>query len=160
MGRSHRYFLSLGSNIDPEANLAHAIEQLRAHGEIEAVSGVWESRAVGASGPNFLNLCLSIIAPLETDEFKIKVARDIETRMGRVRDGDRSAPRAIDIDILMADGTPLNIERWSHPFVIMPLAELLPDFVHPTRHRPLSALVKETRAETWIVPRAKRPPAT
>jgi 2-amino-4-hydroxy-6-hydroxymethyldihydropteridine diphosphokinase len=154
MAPSHRYFLSLGSNVQPEENLARAIRHLREHGKVEAISSIWESQAVGSSGPNFLNLCLSIVSPLEHSQFKESVARDVESRMGRQRGSDRSAPRTIDIDVLMVDDAPVNPERWRHPFVIMPLAELLPHFPHPIDHEPLSQVAQKRRAETWIVPRA------
>ena len=98
MDPSHRYFLSLGSNIQPDENLTRAITRLREHGKIDAVSSVWESEPIGSTGPNFLNLCLSIRSPLEPDEFRALVTRNIEAQMGRVRGSDRSAPRTIDPD--------------------------------------------------------------
>jgi 2-amino-4-hydroxy-6-hydroxymethyldihydropteridine diphosphokinase len=159
MPLSHRYVLSLGSNIEPETNLARAIAHLREHGTVDAVSAIWESRPVGASGANFLNLCLSMVAAVEHQQFKDSIARRIEAQMGRQRGTDRSAPRTIDIDVLMVDDTPVNLEWWRHSFVIMPLAELLPQFVHPIDHQPLSRVAQKTRAETWIVPRAKDSPA-
>lgn len=159
MDPSHRYFLSLGSNIQPDENLTRAITRLREHGKIDAVSSVWESEPIGSTGPNFLNLCLSIRSPLEPDEFRALVTRNIEAQMGRVRGSDRSAPRTIDIDILMVDESPLNLERWRQAFVVTPLAELLPQFIHPLQHEPLIKLAEKMRAETWIVPRAKAPRA-
>ena len=43
-----------------------------------------------------------------------------------------------------------------HAFVVMPMAELLPDFPHPTDHRPLAMLASDIRARTWIVLRPEK----
>jgi 2-amino-4-hydroxy-6-hydroxymethyldihydropteridine diphosphokinase len=147
--------LSLGSNIDPETNLARAVEHLGAHGAVEAVSSVWESHAIGSVGPNFLNACVSFLGAMGHAELKREITTAIEDKMGRVRGRDRLAPRTIDIDILMADSRPVNLPLWSHAFVLLPLAELLPDFSHPAYHRPLLDLGQEIQARTWIVRRAE-----
>lgn len=49
----HEAYLNLGSNIQPEDHFRKAIELLGKSGRVKAVSTVWESRAVGAQGPNF-----------------------------------------------------------------------------------------------------------
>jgi 2-amino-4-hydroxy-6-hydroxymethyldihydropteridine diphosphokinase len=156
MRQPHKYYLSLGSNIQPEANLARAIEHLRENGAVEATSSIWESHALGSVGPNFQNACVSFRVPIGVAGLKQEITRAIEARMGRVRTQNRLAPRTIDIDILMADDQPLNLQLWNHAFVVLPMAELLPDFPHPTDHRPLAELAKEIRAQTWIVPRPEK----
>ena len=154
MGTSHRYFLSLGSNISPESNLTEAIRGLQGHGRVGQISGVWESHAIGSPGPNFLNICVEFRTPLTSDQLKRDVANRIETQMGRIRSADSSAPRPIDIDILMVDEQPLNIERWSHPFVLLPLAELLPQYRHPTEGVPLSTAAQNAEDRIWIIRRS------
>jgi 2-amino-4-hydroxy-6-hydroxymethyldihydropteridine diphosphokinase len=153
MSTSHRYVLSLGSNIRPEFNLGEAIRRLQNHGRVGEISGIWESHAIGAAGPNFLNLCVEFLARPAVEELKREVANRIEGEMGRVRSADASAPRTIDIDILMVDGEPLNVDRWNHPFVLLPLSELLPEFPHPTKGVPLSVAAKEAEDRVWIVRR-------
>jgi 2-amino-4-hydroxy-6-hydroxymethyldihydropteridine diphosphokinase len=155
MRPTHKYYLSLGSNIQPETNLAQAIELLRAHGEVEAVSSIWESHAIGSVGPNFLNACVSFMGSTGHAELKRDITAAIEDKMGRVRTRDRLAPRTIDIDILMEDGRPVNLQLWRHAFVVLPMAELLPDFSHPAYHRRLLELAPEIQARTWIVRRAE-----
>jgi 2-amino-4-hydroxy-6-hydroxymethyldihydropteridine diphosphokinase len=153
MGKSHRYFLSLGSNISPESNLEEALRRLRFHGTVGKVSGLWESHAIGSPGPNFLNICVEYSATLSADELKRGIANRIEADMGRERSSDLSAPRTIDIDILMVDDKPMNLERWNHPFVLLPLAELLPEYIHPTEGLPLSAAARKAGDRIWIVRR-------
>ena len=89
----------------------------------------------------------------DAEELKQQVLLAIETRLGRVRTGDQNAPRTIDIDILAVDGQPVHPERWDYPFVVVPLAELMPDFVHPLGGIPLAEAAARAQRETWIVQR-------
>ncbi len=154
MSRRHEFYLGLGSNIEPDVNLKLGISRLRESGEILAFSSVWESGAVGSSGPNFLNLCIQYVAGVEEVELKQEVLLPIETALGRVRTGDKNAPRTLDIDILLADGRPINPARWAYPFVLVPLAELLPTYVHPMSGIALAEAARAAEAKTWIVRRA------
>ncbi len=153
MSELHEFYLGLGSNIEPEANLRLAIGRLKEHGEILALSSVWESRAVGSEGPNFLNLCAHFAAEEREEGLKSSVLRPIEASMGRLRTGDKNAPRTIDIDILVVDGKAVNPNRWSNAFVIVPLAELLPDFEHPLDGKRMAQAATAAREQTWIVRR-------
>ncbi len=153
MSRRHDFYLGLGSNIEPEINLRRGIARLREFGEILAFSDVWESAAVGFPGPNFLNLCIRYEAAYDAQELKSNVLLPIESGLGRVRTGDKNAPRTLDIDILAVDGAPVSPERWDYPFVVVPLAELLPELPHPQGGRTLGQAARKARDETWIVRR-------
>lgn len=153
MTELHRVYLSLGSNIEAEKNLPKAMELLRKAGRIEMVSSIWESESVGFDGPNFLNLCLLLLSPLQPHEFKENVIRPIEAELGRVRYADKNAPRTIDIDIVLFDDTPLNTEFWDYAFVAVPLAELVPEFVHPLRGEKLIRVAEQAQGQVWIAKR-------
>jgi len=155
MSKPHRFYLSLGSNIRPASNLAEAIHQLRTHGTFREISSVWESRAVGSSGPNYLNLCVSFVITLGVKDLKARILRPVEATLGRVRSGDKNAPRTIDIDPLMIDDRPLSLRRWANAFVVLPMAELWPELIHPVTHKPLSEVARETQGATWIMRRPK-----
>jgi 2-amino-4-hydroxy-6-hydroxymethyldihydropteridine diphosphokinase len=148
MSELHRAYLSLGSNIGAEVNLPKAVELLQGVGEIEAVSSVWESESVGFDGPNFLNACVLFLTPLGSVEFKEQIIRPIEAELGRVRSDEKNAPRTIDIDIVLYDENPLNTDFWEYAFVIVPLAELIPDFPHPASGEALARSVKQV--SVWI----------
>jgi 2-amino-4-hydroxy-6-hydroxymethyldihydropteridine diphosphokinase len=150
MSNLHRAWLSLGSNIEAEVNLPKAVQLLRKAGSVEAVSSVWESESVGFDGPNFLNACVLFRTPLEPVEFKEKVIRPIEAKLGRVRSAEKNAPRTIDIDIELYDETPLNADFWEYAFVIVPLAELLPDFTHPARGETLARVAGQVKRQVWM----------
>lgn len=148
MSDLHRAYLSLGSNIRAEGNLPKAVELLRGVGEIEAVSSVWESESVGFDGPNFLNACVLFLTPLGPVEFKEQIIRPIEADLGRVRSDEKNAPRTIDIDIVLYDEKPLNTDFWEYAFVIVPLAELIPDFPHPASGEALARSARQV--SVWI----------
>jgi 2-amino-4-hydroxy-6-hydroxymethyldihydropteridine diphosphokinase len=153
MNEQHAFYLSIGSNIHPESNLPKAIQRLRDFGQIPAISNAWESHAEGSKGPNYLNAALLLMTITQMENLKPMVIRPIEADLGRVRSGDKNAPRTIDIDIMIADSEPLNANRWAYPFVIVTMSELLPDFTHPLSHKRLAEAAAEVRAKTWIAQR-------
>ncbi len=48
---------------------------------------------------------------------------------------------------------PLNLDRWNNAFVVLPMAELVPELIHPTQHQMLSMVAERMSAQTWIVKR-------
>jgi 2-amino-4-hydroxy-6-hydroxymethyldihydropteridine diphosphokinase len=153
MNDLHRYYLSIGSNIGPQTNLPKAVDLLARYGEIQAVSNAWQSHPIGASGPDFMNACVLLSTQLDPQELKGKIISFIETSLGRIRSVDKNAPRPIDIDIIMVDDRPLNLDRWDNAFVVLPMAELAPGLIHPTKHQMLSLVAERTSVQTWIVKR-------
>jgi 2-amino-4-hydroxy-6-hydroxymethyldihydropteridine diphosphokinase len=153
MNDLHRAYLSIGSNIEPETHLPKAIQLLREVGQVMDVSSIWETEAVGSDGPNFLNVCVLFLTPLQPIDLKEQVIRPIEARLGRVRSVDKNAPRTIDLDIVLFDEQPLKMKFWDYAFVVVPLAELLPDFQHPVRREKLSRVSAQLQSQVWIVPR-------
>ena len=131
MSDLHQAVLSLGSNIQPETNLVRAIELLQNYGRLEKISNAWESESIGAEGPNFLNACVLLVTPLEQRELKVQALLPIETALGRKRSADKFAPRTIDIDIVLFDGNSVNDKYWEQAFVVVPLAEIYPEYQSP-----------------------------
>lgn len=150
MSDLHHVYLNLGSNIEPEINIPNAIILLSEVGETIEVSSVWETESVGYAGPNFLNVCVLLTTPLEPEEIKKKIIRPIEARLGRIRSLNTNAPRPIDIDIVLFDGTAHNTQTWNEAFVIMPLAELQPDFLHAFSGEKLSAFAEQLNVNVWM----------
>ncbi|MGC8855896.1 MAG: 2-amino-4-hydroxy-6-hydroxymethyldihydropteridine diphosphokinase [Anaerolineae bacterium] len=151
MGEQHQAYLSLGSNIRPAFYLPRAIEMLKQYGQVTAVSSVWETLPVGSDGPNFLNACVCFVGKYSTPvELKEKVIRPIEATLGRVRGANKYAPRTIDLDIVLFDSEPINIPFWEYAFIVVPLAELLPETAHPTRTSTLREVAQQMQIETWM----------
>jgi len=140
----------LGSNEgDREHLLQGAVEHIgRLAGKPEAISSIYETEAWGNTNQApFLNQAVVIQTALQAPDL-LAALLSIEDALGRKR-GTRWAPRTIDIDILfygdhiIQDFT-LKIphpEIASRRFVLEPLAELLPSFVHPVHHMDMKTLL-------------------
>jgi len=133
-----RIWISIGSNIDADANVRTAIADLRSALGEALLSPVYRTRAVGFDGPPFLNL----VAGFDTHLGPRAVLRtldDIEHRLGRVRGPDRFDSRTIDLDLLTYGDQVLSIDGQELPrdeileyaFVLKPLADVSPDERHP-----------------------------
>lgn len=135
-------YLGIGSNIEPEENLRFAIRELRRRfGELD-LSPVYESRPLGFDGEDFFNMVVRLQTEL-TPADVIDQLEEIHAIAGRVRDSSRYISRVLDIDLLLYDGLVVNEGRLHIPrsdvldysFVLRPLAELAPEFVHPVTGR-------------------------
>ena len=136
-------YLSLGSNIgDRAANLREAIGRLSSLGTVVAVSPNYETEPVEfADQPWFLN-CAVKLTTERTARKLLDGILDTERGMGRVRLQPKG-PRIIDIDILLFNSQVLDLEGLTvpHPglherkFVLMPLADIAPDALHPVLRR-------------------------
>ncbi|MFN3996918.1 2-amino-4-hydroxy-6-hydroxymethyldihydropteridine diphosphokinase [Algoriphagus sp.] len=154
--------LSLGGNKgDREKLLFRAIEGLNDHFQLLKVSKIYETSAWGgvAKG-DFLNQ-IAIISTESGPEDVLEIIREIELDLGRTREepwGDRT----MDIDILYFGESVIYTELLiiPHPFiderkfVLVPMAELIPDKVHPiTGKNSLEMLAKcedQSEVEVWV----------
>jgi 2-amino-4-hydroxy-6-hydroxymethyldihydropteridine diphosphokinase len=127
MVSEHQACLLLGSNIRPEHNLPLAIEQLQNHLTILRISRVWETAPVGSAGPNYLNAAILAGTPLDQTNLKLEILTPVEAGMGRVRSADKNAPRPIDLDIILFDGSILDSTLWQFAHRAVPVADVLPD---------------------------------
>ncbi len=135
----HNMYLSMGSNIEPESNLRGRVDLLRQYGEVEAVSGMWESHAVGLGRAELPERVRAAHDQYRTGETEGTAGhRSHRVGAGPDRTEDKNASAAIDMDIMMVDGQAFNLDRWDNAFVLLPFAELLPDGQHPVRHETLA----------------------
>ncbi|MDT4761783.1 2-amino-4-hydroxy-6-hydroxymethyldihydropteridine diphosphokinase [Sphaerochaeta sp. PS] len=124
----HGICLLLGSNIEPEDNLPRAIVLLQKHLCLIQTSSVWESRAVGSDGPNFLNAAVLATTSLDADTLRLHLLRPLEAQLGRVRTSDKNAPRTLDIDLIIYDQKLLDPSLWKYAHLALPVSELLPTY--------------------------------
>jgi 2-amino-4-hydroxy-6-hydroxymethyldihydropteridine diphosphokinase len=146
----HQVHLSLGSNIEPETYLPRALELLKAHGTIFQSSTVWETEPVGSDGPNYLNACILFSTPLNVEELRDQVIHPIEARLGRHRTDDKFAPRTIDIDIVLFDDQSCDDRYWDLAYVVIPLAEIYPDFKNPLTGEKVRETAARLRPGVWM----------
>lgn len=138
----HTVYLSLGSNVgDRAAQIADAIDRLRAVGQVVAASSLYETSPVeNTNQPWFLNAVVQLETVLDPERL-MGLLLGIERAMGRERTTPKG-PRTIDLDILLYDDREVHTATVDvpHPalhhrrFVLTPLAELAPNIKHPTLH--------------------------
>ena len=123
-----KFYLSLGSNINAEANIILAIEKLQKILDNSEYSSVHQTKAEGFEGDDFLNLVVAGESSLSFERLNKKL-KEIEDESGRNRDAPKFSARTLDIDIvLQVDDEEIifesdEVSRYS--FVSEPLKELL-----------------------------------
>jgi 2-amino-4-hydroxy-6-hydroxymethyldihydropteridine diphosphokinase len=137
--------IALGSNLesrfgDREANLREAVRRIEGLGEVRAVSSFFDTEPVGyREQPRFLNAAMLLETKLGPQEL-MRELLGVERAMGREREGAvLKGPRVIDLDLLLYGDWVLWAEDLilPHPrmeerrFVLEPLAEIAPEWVHP-----------------------------
>ena len=135
---------------DREANLKTALERLQPIVNCSAVSDIFETEPVGVVEQDwFLNMVLQGTTPRDAFELLAELQR-IEDTMGRKRLIDKG-PRIIDLDILLYSSTILRTESLTvpHPelhrraFVLMPLAQVAADWMHPVLGETIQELLQK-----------------
>jgi 2-amino-4-hydroxy-6-hydroxymethyldihydropteridine diphosphokinase len=143
-------YLGLGSNISPVKNLVNGLAFLRQYVDVQRCSSVWETAPVPAIGPNYLNAAVLIQTNLTPGLLKTIILRRIEVQLGRVRMSNKNAPRTIDMDILIYDGQLMDLKVWTHAFLAVPLAELLPDSTNPASGETLRQVADRLAKDTLV----------
>lgn len=152
MAATGQVFLLLGSNLgDRPQVLASAREAIATQaGYIVRQSAIYETEPWGITDqPAFLNQVLEITTSLLPEDL-LRIILNIEHDLGRVR-YERWGARVIDIDMLYFGQTVLDSARLTlpHPriqdrrFVLAPLAEIAPDFLHPLLQKTSSDLLQD-----------------
>ncbi len=148
----HNSAIALGSNIgDSLAILSAAVTTLHKIPGItpNSKSSWYQTKAVGPPQPDYLNGCVSVYVDAEPLKL-LNILLEIENQFGRERK-ERWGARTLDLDLLLYDDLILHSPSLEipHPrmtqraFVLVPLAEIAPDWVEPVSGRAIKELVKE-----------------
>src|SRR5438045_4827250 len=163
----HRVYIGIGSNLgDRKANTQEAVDRVSKLPGTRVVrtSSLYESEPLGDAKTWFVNSVIELETEFAPDEL-LKRLKAIEKAMGRKRvKGKRWGSRVIDLDILLCDQEIVEKRNLKipHPemhkrrFVLLPLAELAPQVVHPHLGQSVSALLATVRDEKRVtsLPRA------
>jgi 2-amino-4-hydroxy-6-hydroxymethyldihydropteridine diphosphokinase len=133
-------YVAAGSNVDPERHLRIAAKEIARVFPGARFSGAYRNAAVGFEGEDFINFVVGFSTELPVEAVVAELQR-IEGLCGRTRDAPKWAPRSMDLDILVfgdrvCDLPGLVLPRpdlLKRPYMLGPMAELAPDFLHPTR---------------------------
>ncbi|MBN2348611.1 MAG: 2-amino-4-hydroxy-6-hydroxymethyldihydropteridine diphosphokinase [Bacteroidales bacterium] len=156
----HEIIILLGSNA---GNRLHIFDQTKTFlerllGPVINSSAIYETEPWGFDADEtFLNQVVifhSEIKPLEV----LTGILEIENRFGRQRHGNTYEPRTLDIDILFVGNTTLKSKMLTipHPklqmrkFTLVPLAEIIPEFIHPVLKKSVGQLLSECADTGWV----------
>lgn len=138
-------YIGLGSNLQhPAQQLRGALQALSQTTGLEMLvqSSIYRSAPLtlleSPAQPDYCNAVCAVRTAL-APQVVLEVLLDIERAAGRIRDGQRWAPRILDLDLLHVDGVALSTPQLTlpHPgiaarnFVLVPLAEIAPALVIP-----------------------------
>ena len=160
--KAARAFLGVGSNLHPEENIRSALRLLADTPAlmILGISTFYRTPPLPAPGapqssveddPDFLNGVLEIRTTFSPEEVEALLT-ETEDALGRVRSGDKYAPRTIDLDLLLylpenedepgdtgqePGRTSAHPDIRTRPWVAWPLWELAPELLLPPDDTPL-----------------------
>jgi 2-amino-4-hydroxy-6-hydroxymethyldihydropteridine diphosphokinase len=148
----HNVILLLGSNILPEKNIPRALGLIAERLPIQAQSRIWETKAVGSRGPNFLNVAVQVATNLDAAGVKEAISRPIENQLGRIRSADKFMPRTMDIDVIVFDDQILDENLWKKAFPAIPVSELAPELTCPANGKSLKEIAAELKSSALAEP--------
>lgn len=148
----HQAAIALGSNLGSSlATLDRTINILSETPGIHLVnhSSWYRTKPLGPPQPDYLNGCALLNVELSPQKLLVTLL-EIEQQFGRVR-RERWGPRILDLDLILFDDLVLHLPNLTipHPqmqvraFVLVPLAEIAPNWVEPVSDKTIIQLLKE-----------------
>ncbi|MEC9205748.1 MAG: 2-amino-4-hydroxy-6-hydroxymethyldihydropteridine diphosphokinase [Pseudomonadota bacterium] len=154
----HKVFVGIGSNINKKENIRSCIKIIEEEFEDFNISPIYQTQSMGFKGPDFYNCVCSFLTTKDVYELKDHLSK-IELDHGRHFKETKFSSRTLDIDILYFDDLVLNNEQVQIPrkeilefdFVLLPLCDLDPDFVHPELGKKHKNIIKDIDIKKLIL---------
>ena len=151
LAKGKRIAIALGSNLGDSRTILDNATQILAQTigiTLKAQSSWYQTAPVGPPQPDYLNGCALLEVQLTPQEL-LETLLKIEVQFGRVRQ-ERWGPRTLDLDLLLFDDLILETPslQLPHPrmieraFVLVPLAEIAPNWVEPVSGKAIAQLVQ------------------
>ena len=151
--------LSLGSNLGNRyAYLLRAIQKIEKYFNSKSVvAHFYETPPWGNENQSrFINTAIYLHTDISIDQC-LKKVQTIEEEMGRLKT-EKWGPRIIDIDILFYEYDVLETDIITVPhqhlhqraFVLKPLQDILPNFIHPLKNKTIIQLIKDIDDNTLL----------
>ena len=160
-------FIAYGSNlvsgpVTASQAFGEVVKNLQRRGLIvNNISRLWSSKAwPDPDEPPYINAVLQVQTELEPADLLL-LLHDVEREAGRIRDGRLNAPRVLDLDLIAYGDIVLNDKNGlvlPHPraaersFVMGPMTDVAPHWVHPVFHETAAALFKMCTVGTDAYP--------
>ncbi|WP_293329659.1 2-amino-4-hydroxy-6-hydroxymethyldihydropteridine diphosphokinase [Microcoleus sp. CAWBG58] len=149
--KSTKCAIALGSNLgDSLATLKSAIATLNHTPGIavKSHSSWYQTAPVGPPQPDYINACAILEVTLQPQQL-LTTLLEIEKKFNRIR-REKWGPRTLDLDLLLYDDLILETPTLTlpHPrmtqraFVLVPLVEIAPDWVHPVTKSAIGQILK------------------
>ncbi len=147
-------YVALGSNVgDREERVLQAVHKMRSFSNVKKVSTLGETEAVGPNKdqPKFINAVVELDTAFEPEEVLDELLK-IEEELGRNLDEKgKNLPREIDLDLIVYGNEIVQTEHLTVPhskmcerlFVMAPLAELNPKWIHPQTKESIQDILKK-----------------
>lgn len=154
-------YIGLGSNQGNRIeHLQNAVDLIFERiGTVKNISGIYETPALGFEGDDFLNACINLETRFSAEKVLAQLLQ-IEKDLGRKRISNNYENRTLDLDLLFYGDSIINSADLTlpHPrlskrkFVLKPLAEIAPKFIHPISEKTIQELLEKTSDTSEIKP--------
>lgn len=163
---SHIAYVGIGSNLGEKTkNCVDAIQAIHDHPKCEVlrVSSFYETEPLTLKGSAlqgwYLNGAIKVRTKFNVVNF-LQMLLDLELKMGRIRPSKKWESRPIDLDLLFFDDEVIKMKplKVPHPelhkrrFVLEPLAEIEPDYIHPVKGISVRELLLQLIDNKKVIP--------